>query len=94
MNVRRVLLDVDKAVARPSLIELARAIEAVESVAALNITVTEIDIETLGMDVTIEGEALDYDRLVDAIESAGAVVHSIDEIVVGSRIVECVRRRR
>jgi hypothetical protein len=94
MNVRRVLLDVDKAVARPSLIELAAAIDAVESVTAFNITVTEIDIETLGMDVTVEGEELAYEKLVEAIESAGAVVHSIDEIVVGARIVECVRRRR
>jgi hypothetical protein len=94
MNVRRILLDVDKAVARPSLIELAKAIDAVAGVAAINITVTEIDIETLGMDVTVEGEALDYDELVAAIESAGAVVHSIDEIVVGSRTIEPVRRRR
>jgi hypothetical protein len=94
MNIQRILLDVDKALARPSLIELAQAIDAVDGVAAINITVTEIDIETLGMDVTVEGEALDYDKLVTAIESAGAVVHSIDEIVVGSRIIESVRRRR
>jgi hypothetical protein len=94
MNVRRLLLDVDKAIARPSLVELARAIDAVAGVEAINITVTEIDIETLGMDVTIEGEALDFDGIVAAIESAGAVVHSVDEIVVGSRTIELVRRQR
>jgi hypothetical protein len=94
MNIRRVLLDVDKAVARPSLVELADAITSVTGVEAVNITVTEIDIETVGMNVTIAGEALDYDALVAAIESAGAVVHSIDEVVAGSRIIERVERRR
>jgi hypothetical protein len=94
MNIRRVLLDVDKALARPSLVELASAIDAVDGVEAVNITVTEIDVETFGMEVTIEGNGFDYDRIVEAIESAGAVVHSLDEIVVGSRILSHVERKR
>lgn len=94
MNIRRVLLDVDKALPSPSLVELATAIDAVEGVEAINITVTEIDIETLGMDITVEGNSLDYERIVGAIESAGAVVHSLDEIVVGSRILPHVVRQR
>ena len=55
---------------------------------------TEIDIETVGTNVTIEGENLDYDALVKAIESTGAVVHSIDQIVAGKEIIEAVNRRR
>ncbi|NLI76162.1 MAG: DUF211 domain-containing protein [Candidatus Riflebacteria bacterium] len=39
MNIRRVVLDVDMAVKRPSLIELARIIAQCKGVAALNITV-------------------------------------------------------
>jgi hypothetical protein len=91
MNIRRLFLDVDKMVARPSLIELAKAIEAVNGVEALNIVVTEIDIETMDLDVTIEGNNLDYDTIVAAIEKTGAVVHSLDEIVVGSKILERVK---
>lgn len=94
MNIRRLLLDVDKSATRPSLIELARAISSVEGVEALNIVVTEIDMETMDMDVTIEGNNLDYDKIVETIETAGAVVHSLDEIVVGSRILEGVTPRR
>jgi len=94
MNIRRLLLDVDKALVRPTLIELAEAIDAVDGVEALNIVVTEIDIETMDLDVTIEGSDIDYDRIVGAIESVGAVVHSLDEIVVGSRILERVVPRR
>jgi hypothetical protein len=94
MNIRRLLLDVDKALARPSVLEIAEAIAKVPHVEGLNITVTDIDTETLGMDVTIEGSNLDYDALVAAIEETGAVVHSIDEIVAGERIVERIPRSR
>jgi hypothetical protein len=69
MNIRRLVLDVDKAIARPTIIEIASAIEATPNVEALNITVTEIDVETIGMDVTIEGDCLEYDSIKEAIES-------------------------
>ncbi|HEY7536058.1 MAG TPA: DUF211 domain-containing protein [Thermodesulfobacteriota bacterium] len=91
MNIRRLVLDVDKAIARPSLLDLAKAIEGVTGVEGVNITVNEIDIETMGMEVTVEGENIDYPALVKAIESIGAVVHSIDQIAFGSRLVERVK---
>jgi hypothetical protein len=94
MNIRRVLLDVDKAMDRPSLVELATAIDAIDGVEALNITVTEIDLETVGLDITIEGMSLPYDKIIEAIESAGAVVHSLDEIVAGSHTLHHVERLR
>jgi hypothetical protein len=91
VNIRRLVLDVDKAIARPSLLDLAKAIEGVTGVEGVNITVNEIDIETMGMEVTVEGENIDYPALVKAIESIGAVVHSIDQIAFGSRLVERVK---
>lgn len=94
MNVRRLSLDVDKAVARPGLLDLAEAIEVVSGVEAVNITVEEIDIETVGMDVTVEGDSIDVSGVIEAIEKAGAAVHSIDEIVAGSRIIDRVKRAR
>ncbi len=94
MNVRRLVLDVDKALARPSILEIAKAIENSPNVEGVNITVTEIDVETVGMNVTIEGVELDYDALVRAIESTGAVVHSIDQLIAGHRLVEGVKRSR
>ncbi len=94
MNLRRVVLDVDKAIKRPSLLELAQAISQCPGVEAVNITVDEIDIETQGMNVTIEGEHLDYEMLAKAIESIGAVVHSIDQLVIGDRLIEQVLRCR
>lgn len=94
MNIRRLALDVDKAMARPSVIEIAQAISSCDGVEAVNITVSEIDVETVGMEATIEGQKLNYDKIVKAIESTGAVVHSIDQIVCGERLIEHVRRAR
>jgi hypothetical protein len=94
MNIRQLLLDVDKAVARPSLLEIAEAINRCRGVEALNITVGEIDIETVGMNITIEGDNLDFDQISKAIEQTGAVVHSLDEIAVGTRIIPRVMRVR
>ena len=94
MNVRRIALDVDKAIARPTIPQIAEAVEGVQSVRGINITVTEIDVETVGMDVTIEGEHLNYEQIIKAIESTGAVVHSIDQLVSGDIIVERVTRGR
>jgi hypothetical protein len=94
MNIRRLLLDVDKAIARPSLLEIAEAVAGCSGVDALNVTVSEIDIETVGMDITIEGERLSYEEIARAIESTGAVVHSIDQLIAGNRIVEGTARVR
>jgi hypothetical protein len=94
MNIRRLVLDVDKAIARPSMVEIAQAIESVHGVAGFNITVLEIDVETIGTEVTIEGENLDYEALRKAIESTGAVVHSVDQLAGGSKLVEWIPRKR
>ncbi|MET8631727.1 DUF211 domain-containing protein [Streptomyces sp. NPDC004680] len=94
MPVRRLVLDVDKTVSEPDLIHLALVIEAVSGVQAVNIAVTEIDIETVGTNVTVEGDAIDVEALTRAIERTGAVVHSIDEVVAGTYTLENKPRSR
>jgi uncharacterized protein len=94
MNIRQLVLDVDKAVVRPSLLEIIAAIDGCSGVQAVNITVEEIDIETVGMDVTIEGDGMNYEEITEAIESTGAVVHSLDQIAVGERIIPRIARVR
>jgi hypothetical protein len=94
MNIKRLVLDVDKTTGRPTLVELAQAIEPVKGIEGFNIAVTEIDAETVGTEVTVEGDDIDYKQLVDQIEASGAVVHGIDEIAGGSRLIENVKRKR
>lgn len=94
MNIKRLVLDVDKTTGRPTLVELAQAIDTVRGIDGFNIAVTEIDAETVGTEITVQGDDIDYKQLVDQIESAGAVVHGIDEIAGGSRLIENVQRKR
>jgi hypothetical protein len=94
MNIRRLVLDVDKALARPSIIEIAQALSTCNGVRGFNITVSEIDVETVGMDFNIEGQELNYEQIIEAIESTGAVVHSIDQLVCGQEVVERIKRAR
>ena len=94
MNIRRLLLDVDKALKRPTVLEIGQAIEGLSGVEGVNITVTGIDTETVGMDVTIVGDNLDYEAIVESIEKTGAVVHSIDELVAGTRVIDRIKRSR
>ncbi len=93
MNVRRIVLDVDKSLNRPTLMELASAIESVQGVEALNISVNEIDMETMGTVISIEGTRINVDQLISTIEDTGSVVHSIDELATGSRIIPSVKTR-
>lgn len=93
-NLRRLVMDVDKAVRAPSLIEIAVAIQSCSGVEACNITVSEIDIETVGTNITIEGRDINYDEIVRAIEKTGAVVHGLDQLIAGDRILENVPRAR
>lgn len=94
MNIRRLLLDVDKALARPSLLEIGNAISNCDGVEALNITLGDVDVETMGLEITIEGMDMKYEEIVRAIENSGAVVHGVEQIVAGDRILERVERAR
>jgi hypothetical protein len=94
MRIRRLALDVDKAMAAPTLFDIAEAIDKVTGVKAFNITVSEIDLETVGTNITVEGDDIDHRALVKAIEHTGARVHSVDELVAGDHIVERVQRAR
>jgi len=46
------------------------------------------------MNVTVEGDGIDHAALLTAIESAGAVVNSVDQVVSGDRLIEDVPRAR
>ena len=45
MNIRRLVLQVDRARPRPSLIEMGRAISELPGIEGFNITVTDVDDE-------------------------------------------------
>ena len=85
MNVRRPVLDADKAIAR---LRNCRCYRSCPQHGGCQYQLTQVDVETMDMDVTIEGNALIYDAILEAIQSAGAVVHSNDHLISGGRVVE------
>lgn len=94
MNIRRLLLDVDKALGRPSLLDIGNAIAGCAGVKAFNMSVGDVDVETMGLEVTIEGEGMDYVQIEKAIEDSGSVGHGIEQSAAGDRIIERAERAR
>ena len=94
MGIRQLMMDVDKALERPQIVDISDAIEAVNGVEGLSIVVTEVDMEIVGMEITVEGDNLDYEAIRAAIEKTGAVVHSLDQVLAGKRMITPTRRVR
>lgn len=72
----------------PLTLEYARALSELEDISGVNLSLYEVDQQTENVKITIEGDDLDYERIKEVIEELGAVIHSIDEIAAGRRLVE------
>lgn len=88
--MRRVVLDVVKPAGVTSIASLAETIGGVTGVQSVNITVEEVDSKTEGLLVTVEGEKIDFSALNEAIARCGSVVHSVDQVAGGEKIIESV----
>ncbi len=86
-DIRRLVLDVLKP-HHPSIVELARRLSVLEGVSGVNCTLEEVDQETESIKITIEGNNIDYDVLGQAISESGAVIHSVDSVSAGKKLVE------
>jgi hypothetical protein len=86
-QIRRLVLDTLKPY-EPSIIDLAGMLSELPGVAAVNISIYEIDRRVENAKITIEGEDISYAAVLDVITEMGAAVHSIDEVVAGSRIID------
>jgi len=86
-SIKRVILDVLKP-HTPSIIEVAERISSVDGISGVNISLEEVDAETDSIKITIEGTDIDYDKVKSEIEECGAVIHSIDGVSAGIKMVE------
>ncbi|MFW9794848.1 MAG: DUF211 domain-containing protein [Candidatus Thorarchaeota archaeon] len=86
-GIRRIVLDVLKPHS-PRLTDLALMLARDENVNGLNISLKEVDQNTESITITLEGDELSYDSIKEILEQAGAVIHSIDQVVAGRRFVE------
>jgi hypothetical protein len=88
--LRRLVLDVLKPHS-PSVVELSQALSKLKGVEAVNIITYEIDQKVENVKIIIGGQEIDFETIKKKLEDFGAVVHSVDEVAAGKRIIEEVR---
>ncbi|UCD41652.1 MAG: DUF211 domain-containing protein [Chloroflexota bacterium] len=86
-KIRRLVLDTLKP-HEPNIIDLANVLSEIEGVAAVNISIYELDRMVENAKITIEGEDIPFSGVSDMIEEMGGTIHSIDEVVAGKKIID------
>lgn len=86
-DIRKLVLDVLKP-HNPSIIELSRRLATLHGVAGVNCTIDEVDQETESLKITLEGNSIDYERVEATVREMGAVIHSVDSVSSGKKLVE------
>ena len=86
-NIKRIILDVLKP-HTPSIIEVAEKIGRLDGISGVNISLEEVDADTDSVKITIEGNNIDYELVKNEITECGAVIHSIDGVSAGIKIVD------
>ncbi|MDD3398969.1 MAG: DUF211 domain-containing protein [Candidatus Methanomethylophilaceae archaeon] len=86
-DLKRLVLDVLKP-HHPSIVELAENLSVVEGVYGVNCSVEEVDHATMNIKITVEGSAINFEAVSDVISESGAVIHSIDSVSAGKKLVE------
>ncbi|MCE4624614.1 MAG: DUF211 domain-containing protein [Desulfurococcales archaeon] len=86
--VRRLVLDILKPLKGLSIIDVGREIASLPGVDGVNVTVREIDVETVTLSMTIEGTDIDFNKVKEKLEELGCIIHSVDQVVAGKKIVE------
>jgi len=85
-KIKRLVLDVLKP-HKPTIIELSQRVSVTKGVFGVNCSLDEVDQDTETVKITIEGDDISFDAVSSAIESVGGVIHSIDSVVAGKRLV-------
>ncbi|KUO90929.1 MAG: DUF211 domain-containing protein [Thermocladium sp.] len=91
-NIRRLILDVDVPTSA-HLMDLAQALTEVEGVKAVNITVTDTDVDVLGLVIVVDGSGINYKALQESVERMGGVIRSIDQVMAGEYIIDLDARK-
>ena len=55
---------------------------------SVNISLEEVDAETDSVKITIEGNDINYNQVQKEISECGAVIHSIDGVSAGLKLVD------
>lgn len=88
-EIKRLILDVLKP-HNPSIVEVSKRLSSLKGVSGVNCMLEEVDKETDSLKITIEGTDIDYKEVEKTLEMMGAVIHSIDGVSAGKKLVDAV----
>ncbi len=88
-ELKRLILDVLKPL-DPSIVEISRQLSEVDGVSGVNCMLEEVDKQTESIKITIEGPDINFKDVEKTIEQMGAVIHSIDGVSAGKKLVDAV----
>lgn len=81
MNLKHLVLDVLKP-HEPSLPEFATFLAELKGISKVDVNLIEMDERTESLKVTLEGSGIDFDELKQHMGKVGAVIHSVDQVIV------------
>lgn len=81
VHIKRLLVDALKS-RETSIVELSQALCSVGGVEEVDITVTEMDVKTETIKLTIKGASVDYNEVSKMMEKYGISIKGVDEISV------------
>jgi uncharacterized protein len=79
IHLRRILIEALKA-RETSLVELSQAICSVNGVEECDIVVTDVDVKTETIKLTVRGANIEYGGIINVLQDKGVSVKGIDEI--------------
>lgn len=80
-KIKNLVLDVLKPHS-PPLPEFASFLTELDGIERVDITLVEMDEKTESLKVVLSGTAIEYDALKEHVGKQGAVIHSVDHVVV------------
>jgi hypothetical protein len=90
VKIRRLVMDILKPYDPELHILASNLVDRYNNVEGVNITVYEMDQITQKVKAIVEGRNLDYDDIEEYLRTLNCVVHSLDQVVAGERLVEDV----
>jgi len=67
---------------QPPLPEFAKFLGEIEGVDRIDVTVVEMDEKTESLKIIIDGTNIDFEELRSHMATQGAVIHSVDQVIV------------
>ena len=80
-HIKHIVLDVLKP-HQPPLPEFAKFLGEMDGVDRIDVSVVEMDEKTESLKIIIDGTNIDFEELRSHIAIQGAVIHSVDQVIV------------